>query len=454
MTRAKFRASALMICAALAAWLGRSGTADDSPKTVQERYPSGRLKSEYAVDAEGRRHGPCTEYSESGKTRLTASYEHGAPAGKFEWYFESGKTELKKIYENGLATQVLRYDEGGTLVHHVSRTKSAVLYYPFNAKLGVNAHPRAVDAMKKRVQSIETADGKAPVIDMNKRYVTECNCSAPYKAGKLSDDYLKDALRHTQAYRYLCDVSSDMSIDRGYCDLAQHASVILAKIRALSHEPPKPDDMDDAFYKKAFEGAKSNIAYGSWHLRGAIDFWWDDSDDRNISRVAHRVWLLNPRLKKVGFGEADIFQAVWVQDESGSPKRADPICYPARGWFPAEYFTNHTAWSASFDPVTHQVAPSAPVQVKMWLLDDDYDLAESLTLNHNGVFPATWGVGLTLIFRPTFPKEMNLEGRRFRVDINGVCTVAVTVDKKTGVRTETLTPYPVSYLVEFFTLKH
>ncbi|MBI3097205.1 MAG: hypothetical protein HYY93_03015 [Planctomycetes bacterium] len=426
--------------------------AGDSPRVVEEKYASGALKIRYPVDEAGERHGLCTEFYEDGKTLRTSLYEHGVLSGRLEEFDPGGWTRLKKIYTNGRLESLSRYDAMKTLLHHVSFTSSAVLYHPPGARFPVNAHPRSVEEIRKRLALLESAAGKATPFDPGReRYLAAHSLVPPHKAGALEPDYLKDALRYTQTYRYLAEVPSELLLDKGLCDFAQHGAAIIRILNTLTHDPPRPADMEEAFHQKAFEGAHSgNVGLGYKNLREAIDGWMDDSDDRNIVCVGHRVWLLAPRLKKIGFGEVDGAQTVWVRDESGSPKRSDIIYYPAPGYFPAEYFGPEVAWSLSFDPTRFPETLGNEAKAEMWLLDAEYDLATPLPFNHTSYHPATWGAGLTLIFRPELPKDFKLAGQKFLVKVAGAQSVARTADRKTGVTKATRTDVPIAYIVEFF----
>ena len=49
----------------------------------------------------------------------------------------------------------------------------------------------------------------------------------------------------------------------------------------------------------------------------------DDSDARNIDKVGHRAWCMNPHMTQTGFGTVDRFSAMWSIDR----KRKDTPDY-------------------------------------------------------------------------------------------------------------------------------
>ena len=50
----------------------------------KEFYDSGKVKAEFGVDDQGRKHGRYVEYHESGKRKISATYDQGLLHG--EWW--------------------------------------------------------------------------------------------------------------------------------------------------------------------------------------------------------------------------------------------------------------------------------------------------------------------------------------------------------------------------------
>ncbi|MCR4647757.1 MAG: CAP domain-containing protein, partial [Lachnospiraceae bacterium] len=128
--------------------------------------------------------------------------------------------------------------------------------------------------------------------------------NAPYAAGRLSDDVLKDSLNRLNAYRYIAGVPSNVTLNESYNELAQAASLVNAVNGTLSHYPSQPSDMSNDLYDAGYKGAgKSNIAAGMSSIGYSLDHgWMSDSDSGNIDRVGHRRWVINPKMSQVGFG--------------------------------------------------------------------------------------------------------------------------------------------------------
>src|SRR5262249_11739264 len=153
----------------------------------------------------------------------------------------------------------------------------------------------------------------------------------------------------------------------------------------LDHTPENPG-LPEEEYRKAFKGTStSNLAIGVRSLERAVDVWMDDSDRRNIDRIGHRRWCLNPTMRIVGFGRADRFTAMTCQARSRRPvPDFDFVCWPARGPMPVEYFKPTHAWSVSLNPMKYR-APDA-VKPKLYALDRDGNkTGDPLPLDYTGV---------------------------------------------------------------------
>src|SRR5262245_53719828 len=87
----------VLLAVALLSTPGRTGVQD----TKKEHFDSGKLKAEYGVDAEGRRHGRYVEYFESGKKRIQANFSRGELDGEFIEFYESGEVSGKKVLAKG-----------------------------------------------------------------------------------------------------------------------------------------------------------------------------------------------------------------------------------------------------------------------------------------------------------------------------------------------------------------
>ena len=201
---------------------------------------------------------------------------------------------------------------------------------------------------------------------------------APYSAGTVRREVLNEALNELNYIRSLIGVPS-VVLNDDYNNRAQHGAVLLDALNGLSHTPAKPRDMSEAFYKVAYDAAShGNLSMGQKFINGVMSGnmspvqsviqCMDDSDSSNISRVGHRRWLMNPRMKKVGFGISTRrgYAVTYVIEEfPGSSSRVlsqqdyqqylnwkkwpisrEYITWPASST-PVEYFNKSTAWSVT-----------------------------------------------------------------------------------------------------------
>ena len=169
-------------------------------------------------------------------------------------------------------------------------------------------------------------------------YSENPSTTSPYSAGKLSNDTYDNALGMVKNIRYIAGLSTDIEWDDTYNERAQAASLVCAVNQALSHTPAQPVGMEDALYNLGYSGASSsNIAMGYSTLNSAIlTGWMNDSDSSNRDRLGHRRWILNPAMKKTGFGMVGRYSAMHVIGGSVSTGNVT-VMWPAQQ-MPFEYF--------------------------------------------------------------------------------------------------------------------
>lgn len=400
---------------------------------VREKYPSGKTKLEYRVDKDGKKHGSYAELYESGKKKVVATYVHGEPDGAVDHYTEDGRIWLRKKYKAGVIDELIRIDDKGP-TYQVLFKRDGIELSPPGAKTGEPAFPRSQREIKTRVPELEGTPMDVTGENVKRKYAESYSIASPHVAGKLKRDYLEDGLRHLVTYRWLSGLSTDQELDDACIDFCQHGAVILGVIKQLDHYPKQPADMELGFYEKAYKGtSQSNIASGSHCLREAVDMFMDDSDPSNIDRVGHRMWILNPRMKKTGFGEVEGFICQWSTDSSADIPRPDFVRYPAAGYYPVEYFASNAAWCIRINDQKFQLPKKeSEMKVRLWTLDDEYMIQDELALDYYKKN------GNLLIFRPKIGKTEMWTGKRVFVYITGA--------KQNKVDT------PIFYVTEFIKL--
>jgi uncharacterized protein YkwD len=244
-----------------------------------------------------------------------------------------------------------------------------------------------------------------------------------YAPGKLQQGFLEDGLHMANMARYLAELPDDLVLDDELNRKAQYGAVLLYGNRSLSHTPPKPADMDEDFYKLGYSStSSSNIAQGYTKLSSSVLGYLDDGDRNNIDRIGHRRWILNPSLKKLGFGYYERFSTMQVFDRSRETKvDYDYIAYP-KGVFPTEMFSKSHPWHVSLNPSKYQEPRADAVQVRLermsdnkeWVIDQQSAKKGSDYFN---IDLGGYGVSNAIIFR--VDQLTPLEGM-YKVTITGL----------------------------------
>lgn len=266
--------------------------------------------------------------------------------------------------------------------------------------------------------------------------------------GKLEDSLLNDGLSRTNLIRFLAGLPNDIELDNSLNNQAQHGAMILAKLNTLTHNPQKPADMDDKFYNTSLTACKTSnlIVSSNYSLSESVNSYIFDSDENNIKTLGHRRWILNPPLKKVGFGlvknDSRFFSAMSIMDTSRKPDfDYDFISWPSKDLFPSSFITGNTAWSVSINPKIYNSRLTDSIEVKLTRkTDNKIWLFSKINLNYSQNFMTIdkqgFGVPFCIIFRPSDIK-LYQTGEIFEVSINNIY-------KKSGEKTS------INYLVEFF----
>lgn len=231
-------------------------------------------------------------------------------------------------------------------------------------------------------------------------------------------------LARLNAYRYLAGLNYDVQLKDEWNLTCKYAAHLCNVIGGIDHTPPKPAGMDEATYRRGYEGTShSNLFWtsGSDGLTGSVDGYMDDSDPGNVSRVGHRRWCLNPAMRQTGFGVVKGSSAMWSMDGAGKDSPGAIICFPSAGFHPIEYYKQDTAWSVSLDPDRYQARSP---QVKVYALKSGAsrfpaDVSGLAEVGLRDVRVDTSGIGVNqcLIFRP---QVKAVRGARFGVVITGV----------------------------------
>ena len=261
-------------------------------------------------------------------------------------------------------------------------------------------------------------------------YDVEPSLTAPFSPGRLSMDTQANALAELNTVRYIAGLNPDVILDPTYMEQAQAATFINRLNHELTHYPGKPAGVSDDLYQLGATGAgRSNLGRGYDTLITAIrNGWMGDSDSKNISKVGHRRWILNPTMQKTGFGYTDRFTAMYALDMTGSGWQSC-VSWPGQN-MPADYFKSNFAWSLS---VGSGVSPDT--SVKLTRVNDGRTWTFGAASSNGAYYidNANYGQPGCIIFRPD-EIDGYYDGDIFDVEI-------------TGLR------LPVTYRVTFFSLQ-
>ena len=281
---------------------------------------------------------------------------------------------------------------------------------------------------------------------------------SPYYEGKLKSEVLNEALKELNYIRGLVGVSNNVTLNSDYTNKAQHGAVLLDAVDTMTHTPGKPLDMSESFYQLGYAGTSNgNIATrytlmngvksGNLSLSQSTKMYMDDSDSSNISRVGHRRWLMNPRMKYVGFGlstrrgyavtyvnenfsdfhnvdEKNMTQEQYADYQNWLkwPISDEFITWPThKNSHPLTYFDSETAWSVTLNSEIFEKSNSNSVRVKLTRLSDNKSWNFSSS-NSDGVFydnQESYAYDECIIFRPNNILSYN-NGEKWRVDVSGL----------------------------------
>jgi hypothetical protein len=265
------------------------------------------------------------------------------------------------------------------------------------------------------------------------------------KAGDATAADREAALRRLQAYRAAVGVPfDDLTLDPELNEMATAGAELCQAIGRMDHTPANTVKWAEERFQKAYKGTSSSNLYkatGGAPLARSVDSYLDDSDARNIDRVGHRRWCLNPAMLKVGFGRSPSgeYAAMWAHDAS---REAVPdyeyVAYPPAGFAPIGYFAPRHAWSFSPNRKKFKIADAAAVKVKVCRKTDrspDKPGTE-VKLDYSRTDTGGFGSGPCVIFRPQTAELA--DGSRYVVEITGLTDAGGQ-------------PVTVSYLVIFVT---
>jgi uncharacterized protein YkwD len=294
-----------------------------------------------------------------------------------------------------------------------------------------------IEAIKTKYKSIQTSFAGG-------YFITIPTITPSYAAGQVKNEVLQAGIDAVNLVRYIAGIPDDVELDAEYTDLCQHGAVLLTAVDQLTHTPSKPADMEQAFFDKGYKGtSRSNIAYDSQSNLPATSVfsYMDDSDAGNIVAVGHRRWVLNPSMKKTGFGVAATkYGAMYAFDASRSNVSYDYVAWPSPGvfptnllfnpgMFPTNLFSNNHAWSVSVNTQIYGTPDINKIEVtlkhtnsgKVWTFSNSTPSSTATRSAYFNVDKGGYGISNAIIFRPALENSFQYQnGDIFQVTVSGL----------------------------------
>lgn len=259
--------------------------------------------------------------------------------------------------------------------------------------------------------------------------------SAPYSAGKLKDNILKDGLNATNFARYLAGLPDDITLDYTIEEQQQAGAVLVSTNGALSHYPAKPTDMSEEFYQLGYSATtSSNLSAGRSSLYETVMYgYMSDNGTNNLDTVGHRRWIINPEMKQTMFGLAmnssskySTYSSMYAfnRDRDENEVQYDYIAWPSAGVFPNDLLLANDPWSVSLNTNTYDKTKSSDITVSLTRERDQktwsFDHSDH---NYSGDFfnvqLSNYGIDFAIIFRPGDVTEYKKDDV-FHVKIDGL----------------------------------
>ena len=278
---------------------------------------------------------PIEEVEEQIELAEAATYENAvvsAPAAKKEVAVASPKEEdvEENIVEadnvsNGLTiTSPSAEEVKAYWSNYESKATDTIDYYGLNL-----INPESKEAF-----------ASMPNADLNK-----------FNLGAVSNTAQEDALHIVNTARFASGIKNELTVGKKQAQFAQAASMVNRLNLQVDHFPglPAGANSDLVKYDNATIGAaNSNLSSGFNLLDSVLEYLKDDLGDENQAEVGHRRWVLNPQVSQVGLGQADEFNAMFVNNDNYAGENANTVyAYPGETAI-SEFYSEGSSLSLMF----------------------------------------------------------------------------------------------------------
>lgn len=254
-------------------------------------------------------------------------------------------------------------------------------------------------------------------------FITVPTTSPNYTIGKVKPEVLQSGIDRINLIRYIAGLPDDIVLDDAYTDLCQYGAVLMTANNGISHTPTKPEDMPQEFYDKGKNAASSSNISTASEPAGAVNGFVSDAS--SLETVGHRRWILNPQMKKTGFGVGkDKFVLQYAHDRSRiETVNYDYIAWPSPGVFPSFYVNG--IWHITVNTIKYGRPDINIVRVtvkrtrdgRVWEIYKGVPITEaSLFVDYGG-----YGINNAIIFSTVLEKfEIYQPGDDYQIKITGL----------------------------------
>ncbi|MCL2011399.1 MAG: hypothetical protein FWG75_01215 [Cystobacterineae bacterium] len=283
---------------------------------------------------------------------------------------------------------------------------------------------------QQKINIIKARYSSIPTSFAGGYFITVPTTIPSYAIGEVKNEVLQAGIDAINLVRYIAGIPDDVELDAEYTELNQHGAVLLTAVDELTHYPEKPEDMDPEFYQKGYKAASSsNIS--TVNLPPTTIFrYMDDSASNNVERVGHRRWILNPPMKKSGFGiGANRYGLMYAFDRTRGVVDYDHIAWPSPGVFPTALITNNLPWSVSINAQKYGIPDINKTEVRLkhlnsgalWTFSKNTPSSTDRLSTYYNINLGGYGINNCIIFRPQLDDSFKYEeGDIFQVIISGL----------------------------------
>ena len=257
-----------------------------------------------------------------------------------------------------------------------------------------------LDVARRSHQAIMNFIHSHPSNQPDEMYEVAPSTVAPFSPGKLHPKLVQHALNALNSLRFVAGISSNVTENPEYAAMAQAGALVNAVNGTMSHYPEHPAGMSEELYQLGYEGtSSSNIAsgYSGSPINALFNGWIHDGDSRNIDRVGHRRWVLDPRMAETGFGAVGRHTTMYAfgfsWDTYDIPAH---VAWPAQ-MMPFSWISSSLPWSVSF---RDGASSGASVTIVRRSDGKTWNLYEGSGDGYFHIDRGGYGAGDCLIFRP------------------------------------------------------